>query len=100
VFEGVVDQREEPFDRFSQCDELGEAGSGGPGQPAGEQLFTFGSFGCEERLTPRARSRASASASSASPSASVWRASQIPDSGPNKVRSGMEEGACGEAPEI
>lgn len=48
MVEGVVDQREEPFDRCGQCHELGDAGSAGPGQPAGEQLSASGSFGCED----------------------------------------------------
>lgn len=48
VFEGVMNQCEEPFDRFGPCHELGDAGSAGPGQPAGEQLFAFGAFECED----------------------------------------------------
>jgi hypothetical protein len=43
-----MNQREEPFDRCGQCHELGDAGSAGPGQPAGEQLFAFGAFECED----------------------------------------------------
>ena len=50
---------------------------------------------CSEGLEGlRPRSRRPLSSPESTPPQMVWRASQIPDSGPNKVRSGMEDGEC------